>query len=65
MLAAMMLMMRKAEHERWSPGMVADLVKVQSDAMRFRRQRLDVSEQLDDELTPQDRNPPTDPLTTF
>lgn len=48
-LAAMMLMMRKAEHERWSPGMVADLVKVQSDAMRFRRQRLDVSEQLEDD----------------
>jgi len=45
-LAAMLLLMRGFEHGGWSAQMAAHLIDVQTRVMRFRRQRLDTSEDL-------------------
>jgi len=49
-LAAMLLMLRGGSHREWSEEMATDVISVQTDVMRFRRQRLDLADSLDAEV---------------
>ncbi len=49
-LAAMLLQMRGIGHDDWTPQMTAHLIEVQSRVMQFRRQYLDVSEELERDI---------------
>ena len=45
-LAAMLLLMRRSAHSAWTAEMAAYLIEVQTQVMRFRKDRLDTSESL-------------------
>lgn len=50
-LAAMLLKSRGSSHREWTTEMAADVIDLQTEVMRFRRQRLDIAEALDDEVS--------------
>ena len=45
-LAAMLLLVRDLEHSAWTAQMASQLIRVQSQVMRFRMGRLDISDEL-------------------
>jgi gamma-glutamyltranspeptidase/glutathione hydrolase len=49
-LAAMLLRLRGAPHRAWTADMAAEVIAVQTEVMRFRRRRLDLTSTLDREV---------------